>query len=319
MLIHGQPTDVLHPVRGTDDDWNFANRASGFRNWVTVDGSHGPTGEMGFGAMPCRYHLYVALTCPRATQTLMALKLKRLERVVGVTVLDPRLTEKAWRFGSQHAGFPGSEPDPLYGAKYLFELYLRSQHDYTGQITVPVLWDRLRAEIVNNQSVDIVRMFDDGFGDLSDSTVRLYPSDLRREIDAVNKQLDERFRYGHYHAGFATTQLARERSAGDVIKSLDWLEQRLEGEAYLVGGRLTEADLRAFVILARFDLACEELFESSLRQFRGYPNLLAYVRRMRALPGIAETVEPEHLKAGYQSIRDLKPNGVVPLVPAAAW
>lgn len=319
MLIDGQWAQDLHSGHGTDDAGGFARESSRFRNWITVDGSPGPTGQMGFGAGPRRYHLYVALTCPSASQALMALKLKRLERVVGVTVLDPRLTEKVWRFGCRLEGFPGSEPDPLYGAEYLFELYLRSHSGYTGQIKVPVLWDRLRAEIVNNESTDIVRMFDAGFGDLSDATVKLYPPDLREEIDAVNEQLNDRFDNGFWRAGFATARVADEWAVDDLFESLDWLEQRLDGGAYLVGGRLTEADLRAFVALVRFDLAGHGVSEANLRPLRDYPNLLAYVRRIHALPGIAETVAPEHIRAGYSSLRALSPTGEVPLRSAGSW
>jgi len=306
MLIDGQWGQDFHPVHGSGDEGGFARGASSYRNWVTVDGSPGPSGQMGFKAKTGRYHLYVALTCPWSSRTLMALKLKGLGHVIGVTVLDPRLTEKFWRFGSHHEGFPGSEPDPLYGAEYLSELYLRSHSNYTGQITVPVLWDRFRVEIVNNESADIVRMFDDAFGDLSDSTVKLYPSDLREEIDVVNERLYDRFNDGFYRAGFATNQVARERAVHDVFESLDWLEQRLDGKAYLVGGRLTDADLCASVTLVRFDLAYHDLFKTNLRQLRNYPNLLSYVRRIHALPSIAETVAPDHIKAGYYSINALK-------------
>lgn len=308
MLIHGPCAQAVEPVHGTGEAWGFERESSHFRNWVTVDGSHGPTGEMGFRAGSGRYHLYVALTCPWASKTLMALKLKRLERVVGVTVLDPRLTEKAWRFGSHHEAFPGSEPDPLYGAEYLFELYRRSRRDYSGEIKVPVLWDRLRAEIVNNDAADIVRMFDDGFGDLTDSTVKLYPSALREEIDAVNEQLDDRYHNGFDRTGYATTPVPDERGVPDLVENLDWLEERLGGKAYLVGGRLTEADLRAFVTLVRLDVACRGLGKARFEPLRDYPSLLAYVRRLHALPGVAETVAPEHIKAGYDSIRASKPS-----------
>ncbi len=302
MLITGQWVQDFHPVHGAGGDVGFASAPSGYRNWITVDGSPGPTGEMGFRAEPGRYHLYVALTDPSASRALMALKLKRLERVVGVTVLDPRPTEKVWRFGSHHQGFPGSEPDPLYGAEYLFELYLRSDRDYSGQVTVPVLWDRLRQVVVNNESADIVRMFDSAFGDWADSTVAFYPSELRDEIDAVSARLNDRFYTGFDSAGPAAIQVARERVASDLSDSLDWLDQRLDGAAYLVGGRLTEADLRAFDMLVRFDLACHGLFKTHLRPLMDYPNLSAYVRRIRSLPGVAETVSPDHIRAGYHAM-----------------
>ena len=319
MLIKGQWAKDFHPVQGTDEEGGFVRDESGFRNWITVDGSPGPSGQGGFAAEPNRYHLYVALICPWASRTLMVRKLKGLEDVISITVLEPQLTEKVWRFGGNAGSLPGTAVDPLYGADYLYELYLRAKPDYTGQITVPVLWDKQRETIVNNESSEIIRMLNNGFGDLADNRFDLYPEHLRRDIDTVNERLYERFNNGVYRAGFATTQIAYEKAVKDVFESMEFIEQQLEGHDYLVGDQLTEADVRAFVTLVRFDLAYYGLFKTNLKRLRDYPNIRAYLQRIYNLPGIAETVNPEHIKAGYYSIRALNPSGIVPVGPATPW
>lgn len=319
MLINGRWAQDFDPVQGTDAEGGFVREPSKFRNWITLDGAPGPSGEGGFAAESDRYHLYIALICPWASRTLMARRLKGLEKVISVTVLDPRLTEKVWRFGCDREAFPGSQPDPLYSAEYLYELYLRARPDYTGQVTVPVLWDKRRETIVNNESSEIVRMLNDGFGDLAEGQIDLYPAELSVEIDAVNDRLYESFNNGVYRAGFATSQAAHERAVHDVFGSLEWIEGRLDGHDYLVADRLTEADVRAFVTLVRFDIAYYGLFKANLRRVRDYPNISAYIRRIYGLPGIAETVAPDHIKAGYYSIRALNPSGIVPVGPVVSW
>ncbi|HCO61047.1 MAG TPA: glutathione-dependent reductase [Porticoccaceae bacterium] len=319
MLINGQWAKDFHPVQGTDDEGGFVREQSQFRNWITIDGSPGPTGEGGFVAEPGRYHLYVALICPWASRTLMTRKLKGLEEVISVTVLDPRPTEKVWRFGDKNSVIPGVQSDPLYGAEYLYQIYLRARSDYTGQITVPVLWDKHQETIVNNESSEIIRMLNDGFGSLARESIDLYPMDLRSQIDEVNDRLYEHFNNGVYRAGFATTQIAYERAAQEVFDSLDWINRRLDNQDYLVGDRLTEADVRAFVTLIRFDLAYHGLFKTNLRQLRDYRNIAAYLKRIYELPGIAETVSPKHIATGYYSIRALNPSGIVPVGPKELW
>jgi len=319
MLINGQWAKNFHPVQGTDDEGGFVREQSQFRNWITTDGSPGPTGEGGFVAEPDRYHLYVALICPWASRTLMARKLKGLEDVISVTVLDPRLTEKVWRFGDDISAIPGTQSDPLYSAEYLYQIYLRAKSDYTGQITVPVLWDKHKETIVNNESSDIIRMFNDGFGNLARESIDLYPIDLRPEIDDVNNRLYDHFNNGVYRAGFATTQIAYEHAVQEVFDSLEWIDRQLDNQNFLVGDRLTEADVRAFVTLIRFDLAYHGLFKTNLRQLRDYRNITAYVKRIYELPGIADTVSPEHIKIGYYSIQALNPSGIVPIGPTELW
>jgi len=319
MLINGQWAKDFHPVHATDEEGGFVREDAGFRHWITPDGRPGPSGSGGFAAEPGRYHLYVALICPWASRTLMVHKLKGLEEVVSISTLDPRLTDKVWRFGGFDDTLPGAQADPVYGANYLYEIYQRAKPDYTGQITVPVLWDKQQETIVNNESAEIIRMFNSGFGDLADNSIDLYPASLRMDINAVNARLYDSFNNGVYRAGFATTQSAHIKAVTDVFASLDYIERRLEARKFLVGDQLTEADVRTFVTLVRFELAYYGLFKTNLKRLRDYPNIRSYLQRIYDLPGIAETVSPEHIKAGYYSIRALNPSGIVPAGPATPW
>ncbi|QDK35149.1 glutathione S-transferase family protein [Sphingomonas sp. IC081] len=315
MLVDGKWTADWQPVQSTDEKGGFVRQVSGFRNWVTIDGAAGPTGTGGFRAEAGRYHLYVALICPWASRTLIARTLKGLEEVVSVSVVEPMLTEEGWRFGD----YPGSDRDPLHGALYMHEIYTRADPRYTGRATVPVLWDRETDTIVNNESADILRMFNSGFGALASDRFDLYPADLREAIDALNDEIYPRLNNGVYRSGFATTQLAYEEAFADVFGALDDLEQRLGGGGpYLFGSRVTETDLRLFVTLVRFDAAYHGLFKCNLRRIADYPALSAYQTRMLELPGLRETVSIDHIKRGYYSIKALNPNGIVPLGPQLA-
>lgn len=319
MMLKGSFDKDFHPVQDTDDEGGFVRSTSVFRNWITADGSAGPTGSAGFKAEAGRYHLYVALICPWACRTLMARTLKGLENIISISVVDPRLTEKVWKFGGQSDSLPGSEKEPLYGFEYIYQLYLRADPDYTGEITVPVLWDKKHHTIVNNESSEILRMLNNGFANLSDNAVDLYPQNLQDEIDAINDRLYDTFNNGVYRCGFATTQIAYERAVQDVVGSMEYIEQRLKKQDYLVGNRLTEADIRAFVTLIRFDLAYFSLFKINIKQAREYPYIRAYMQRIYELPGIAETVDAEHIKTGYYSIEALNPSRIVPLGPETLW
>ena len=312
MLVNGKWTADWHPVQATDDKGGFVRQVSGLRNWITPDGAAGPTGEGGFKAEAGRYHLYVALICPWASRTLIARTLKGLEQLVSVSVVAPELTDQGWRFG----GYPGADLDSLNGASYMHEIYTRADPHYTGRATVPVLWDKQRQTIVNNESADILRMLNSGFGELADPGFDLYPQDLRAEIDALNERIYPRLNNGVYRAGFATTQGAYEEAFADVFGMLDELETLLEGQGpFLFGERLTETDVRLFVTLVRFDAAYHGLFKCNLRRLKDYPALSAYLARMLAIPGIREMVSIEHIKRGYYSIKALNPNGIVPAGP----
>lgn len=311
MLVNGKWTADWHPVQAKDEKGGFVRQTSSFRNWVTPDGSPGPTGEGGFAAEAGRYHLHVGLICPWASRTLLVRKLKRLEDAITVSVVEPVLTEHGWRLSGPQP--EGAAPE---GAMYLHEIYTAADPTYTGRATIPVLWDKRRRTIVNNESADIIRMLNEAFGELGDTTVDLYPTDLRPAIDRLNEEIYRRLNNGVYRAGFATTQEAYEEAFREVFGMLDELEGRLEGGGFLHGERLTESDVRLFVTLVRFDAAYHGLFKCNLRRLADYCNLTAYLRRMLALPGVAETVSLDHIKRGYYSIKALNPTGIVPLGPA---
>lgn len=312
MLINGQWITDWQPVQSQDSEGRFIRQGAQFRNWITVDGNPGPTGNGGFIAEPDRYHLYVALICPWASRTLMARKLKGLEDLITVTVVEPFLTDQGWRFGD----FPGSTIDPLNGAAFLHELYSRVDPAYTGRATVPVLWDKQQGVIVNNESADIVRMMNTAFDGITGSTLNLYPAHLRDEIDALNERLYADLNNAVYQAGFASSQLAYEEAYHKVFAMLDELEDRLgDGRPYLLGEQLTESDLRLFVTLVRFDIAYYGLFKCNRNLLAQMPRLSAYMTRIQTLPGIAETVDETHIKTGYYSVKALNPAGIVPLGP----
>jgi putative glutathione S-transferase len=312
MLVDGKWTTDWHPVQATDAKGGFVRQISGFRNWITPDGSAGPTGEAGFKAEAGRYHLYVGLICPWASRTLIGRTLKKLDAAISVSVVEPALSDEGWRFGD----YPGSDRDDLNGATYLHEIYTKADPDYTGRATVPVLWDKQRETIVNNESADILLMLNSGFGALGDMTVDLYPEELRAEIDGLNERIYPSLNNGVYRAGFATTQIAYEEAFTEVFTMLDELEQRLAGAGpFLLGDRLTEADVRLFVTLVRFDAAYNGLFKCNLRRLVDYPALSRYLNRMLSVPGIRETVSIDHIKRGYYSIKALNPSGIVPLGP----
>jgi putative glutathione S-transferase len=311
MLINGKWSKDFEPVHNSDGDGRFLRDDSIFRNWITQDGTAGPTGEGGFKAEPDRYHLYVALICPWASRTLMARKLKGLEKIISITVVEPFLHDQCWKFGK----YPGAEQDPLYGFEYVHQLYTKAKSDYTGQVTVPILWDKKRQTIVNNESSDIIRMFNSGFGQLAESHFDLYPTVLRSSIDEINNRLYHGFNNAVYQAGFATTQHAYEEAVDRVFNSLDFIERHLEKRVFLVGKHLTEADIRAFVTMIRFDIAYYGLFKTNRYRLSDYPNISDYMWRIYEIPGIAETVDFDHIKQGYYSIKALNPLGIVPKGP----
>ncbi|WP_454286886.1 glutathione S-transferase family protein [Rhizobium arsenicireducens] len=312
MLVNGKWTADWQPVQATDAKGGFVRQTSGFRNWVTVDGEAGPTGTGGFKAEAGRYHLYVALICPWASRTLIGRKLKGLEEVISVSVVEPVLTDFGWRFGD----FPGADRDAVNGATYLHEIYTKADPTYTGRATVPVLWDKKTGTMVNNESAEILRMMNSGFGALAKHEIDLYPEALRDEIEALNAEIYPKLNNGVYRAGFATTQGAYEEAFGDVFHMLDTLEARLSDDrAYLSGDQLTEADIRLFVTLVRFDAAYHGLFKCNLRRLADYAALSAYMLRILALLGVRETVSIPHIKHGYYSIKALNPNRIVPVGP----
>ncbi|PDT14998.1 glutathione-dependent reductase [Rhizobium sp. J15] len=311
MLVNGKWTEDWQPVQAKDEKGGFVRQISSFRSWVTPDGSAGPTGEGGFKAVAGRYHLYVAYICPWASRTLIGRKLKGLEDVISVSVVEPVLTKQGWRFGD----YPGATPDHVNGTTYIHEIYTRAAPDFTGRATVPVLWDKQRKTIVNNESADILRMLNSGFGDLAKDPIDLYPAEKRAEIDAFNDRIYPALNNGVYRAGFATTQIAYEEAFADVFSCLDWVEPQFEGKPFLFADHPTESDIRLFVTLVRFDVAYHGIFKCNLRRLSDYANLRAFCRRMLNWPGIAETVNLDHIKRGYYSVESLNPTKIVPAGP----
>jgi glutathionyl-hydroquinone reductase len=311
MLVDGKWVADWQPVQKADEKGRFVRQTSSFRNWITPDGSAGPTGTGGFKAEAGRYRLYVALICPWASRTLMARTLKGLEDLIPVTVVNPTLGPQGWEFG----GYPGADTDPLFGAAYMHEIYTRADPHYTGRATVPVLWDMQQNVLVNNESADILRMLDTAFEHLVPSPYRLYPADLAEGIEALNPRIYDALNNGVYKAGFAGTQDAHDEAAEAVFAILDELEGRLTGD-YLFGDRLTETDIRTFVTLIRFDAAYHGIFKLNRCSIADSPRLSAYMNRILRLPGIAATVNLDHITRGYYSIKALNPSGIRPTGPA---
>lgn len=312
MLVEGKWTAEWHPVQATDEKGGFVRQTSSFRHWVTPDGKPGITGDGGFAAEADRYHLYVALICPWASRTLIARKLKGLEQTISVSVVEPWLLDEGWHFGD----YPGATRDALNDFEWVHQLYTHADSTYTGRATVPVLWDKKTRTIVNNESADIVRMLNSGFGDLASPLFDLYPPELRQEIDQLNSEIYPRLNNGVYRTGFATTQESYLEAYHEVFAMLAQLEQRLSDKRhFLCGDNFTEADIRLFVTLIRFDAAYYGIFKCNQRQLREYSHLHRYVKRVLELPGVRETVNIDHIKQGYYSIKALNPNMIVPAGP----
>ena len=290
----------------------FIRSTSSFRNWVTSDGSPGSTGEGGFVAEPGRYHLYVSYACPWAHRTLIFRSLKGLEDVISVSIVHPLMPAESWVFGE----YPGATEDHVNNANYLYENYLKANPNFNGLVTVPVLWDKKQQTIVNNESSEIIRMLNSAFDDFGNADVDFYPETLREEIDAINKPIYENVNNGVYRAGFATQQEAYDRAFDHLFNTLDELEERLSKQRYLVGSQITEADWRLFTTLVRFDAVYYNHFKTNKRRLMDYPNLWSYTRELYQVPGVAETVNMDHIKYHYfASHRSINPTGIVPKGP----
>jgi putative glutathione S-transferase len=321
------PSRLRHPPersqknsgQGCQEDSMKANAAgefirweSSFRDWVTVDGRPGPSGEGGFQAAPGRYHLYVSYACPWAHRTLIFRTLKGLERAISVSVVHPLMPAESWAFGD----YPGATPDHVHGFGKLYQLYEQSAPGFDGLVTVPVLYDKQRRVIVNNESSEIIRMLNGAFDEWGRSDVDFYPESLRDEIDAINALVYENVNNGVYRAGFAATQSAYETAFDRLFETLDDLEARLSTQRYLAGDRLTEADWRLFTTLVRFDAVYHGHFKCNRRRLVDYPNLWAYARDLYQVPGVSETVNMDHIKLHYYgSHLGINPTGIVPKGP----
>lgn len=310
LLIDGVWHDKWYETK--ESGGRFQRQDSSFRNWVTADGAPGPSGDGGFKAEAGRYHLYVSLACPWAHRTLIFRKLKKLEDAISVSVVHWHMAENGWEFRDG----PGATPDHLFGSSYLHQVYTRAQSDYTGRVTVPILWDKQQGTMVSNESSEIIRMLNSAFDAIGDRTFDLYPAVLRGEIDAINERVYHGVNNGVYKAGFATTQAAYEDAFAALFETLDWLDARLADRRYLVGDQPTEADWRLFTTLVRFDPVYVGHFKCNRRRIADYPNLSAYLRELYQVPGVAETVDLHHIKQHYYgSHRTINPTGVVPIGP----
>jgi len=290
----------------TDDEADrksstFKRKDSSFRNKITADGSSG------FPAAPNRYHLYVSLACPWAHRTIIVRKLKKIDAIISMSIVSPDMLDHGWFFET---------PEPLLGAKYLYEIYAKAKPDYTGRVTVPVLWDKETGTIVNNESADIISMFESEFDEWADNSFDLYPAHLRVEIDTFNERLYHNVNNGVYKAGFARDQAAYEDAVKNLFSMLDEMEKTLYGRNFLFGSRITEADIRLFTTAIRFDLVYYSHFKCNIRQLRDYPNLQGWLKEMYQTPGIAETVDLAQIKRHYYHSQTwINPSGIVPVGP----
>ncbi len=310
LLIDGEWH--ANPEKTSSTGGRYVRAQSKFRNWITADGAPGPSGGGGFPATSGRYHLYVAWACPWAHRTLIFRKLKGLEPHIGLSIVDPVMGEEGWVFSDRQ----DTIPDTANGASRLYEVYCKADPDYTGRVSVPVLWDTERQTIVNNESADIIRMFNTAFDDITGNRADYYPAHLRAEIDAINDTVYETVNNGVYRAGFATTQDAYEEAFVALFATLEKLEDRLSRQRYLVGGEITEADWRLFTTLLRFDPVYVGHFKCNRKRIADYPNLHGYLRELYQWPGIAETVNIAQTKLHYYaSHRQVNPTGIVPLGP----
>ncbi|MFN3237361.1 MAG: glutathione S-transferase family protein [Pseudomonadales bacterium] len=303
LLQNGKWVDKWYDTGSNKGE--FKRQESKFRNWLSADGSDGPDGQKGFKAEKGRYHLYVSLACPWAHRTLIFRALKGLTDYIDVTVVEPLMLENGWEV-----------KDPLYGFDYMYELYLKADDTYEGRVTVPVLWDKKTETIVSNESAEIIRMFNDAFNEQTGDFTDYYPEALREEIDRINHRVYETINNGVYRSGFATTQEAYEQAYKSLFESLDWVEALLSERRYLAGDYITEADWRLFTTLIRFDAVYHGHFKTNRQHIADYPAMTGYLRELYQVPGVAETVNFEHIKNHYYgSHKTINPTGVVPLGP----
>ena len=296
------------------DDGKFDREDSAFRNWITPDGSPGPDGQDAVKAEAGRFHLYVSYACPWAHRALIFRHLKGLEDLIPVSVVHPHMLDEGWELKTD---FPGASGDPLYGKEYLHQIYTKAKSDYSGKVTVPVLWDKQEETIINNESAEVIRIFNTAFNEITGNKADFYPADLRDEIDHVNARVYEPVNNGVYKCGFAQTQDAYDENIVPLFDALDWLEQRLsDGREWLVGDQLTEADIRLFTTLVRFDPVYFVHFKCNVKMIRQYDALSAYMKRIHDMPEVKPTVHLDHIKQHYYySHAHINPYRIVPRGP----
>lgn len=312
QLIDGKWHDTWYDTASTGGQ--FVRTTTTFRNWITADGSPGPSGTGGFAAQAGRYHLYVSLACPWAHRTLIFRALKGLQGLIDISVVHPDMLDDGWSFDT---GFAGATGDRLFGHAFMRDVYLAADPHSSGRVTVPVLWDKATGQIVSNESAEIIRMFNSAFDGLTANTLDFWPSAQRTQIEAINQRIYDTLNNGVYKAGFATTQPAYDSAVSALFETMDWLESHLSDNRFLLGDTITEADWRLFPTLVRFDPVYHGHFKCSLRRLVDYPNLWAYTRHLYQMPGIKETVNFDHIRRHYHySHTTINPHRIVPMAPA---
>lgn len=310
LLVDGQWQNKWYDT--ASNGGRFKRKESSFRSWVTADGRAGPTGNSGFKAEADRYHLYVSLACPWAHRTMIYRKLKGLEHMISMSVVNAFMGEEGWTFKSGE----GVIADPISNATHLYEVYIAAQADYTGRVTVPILWDKKTNTIVSNESSEIIRMFNSAFDGVGAAAGDFSPAELLADIDELNDFIYPTINNGVYKAGFATTQDAYEEAVTVVFEALDTLETRLQDQRYLLGNTITEADWRLFTTLVRFDAAYVGHFKCNRHRIVDYPNLWGYLRDLYQVPGIADTVSIDNIKAHYYGSHEtINPTRIIPIGP----
>jgi putative glutathione S-transferase len=314
LLVEGKWVDRWYDTR--KNDGRFVRSRAAFRNWITADGSPGPSGEGGFAAASGRYQLYISHACPWAHRALIFRHLMGLDEHIGLSVVHHFMGDQGWTFEPGD----GVIPDPVMNAEKYYELYLRAMPDYSGRVTVPLLWDKERDTIVSNESSEIIRMFNGAFRDIATPLggpgIDFWPEDLREAMEPINDRVYHAINNGVYKSGFATTQAAYEEAVNEVFAALDEMEERLAKQRYLMGDRLTEADWRLFTTLVRFDPVYYSHFKCSKRTLREYPNLWAFTRELYQYPGVAPTVRIDHIREHYfRSHESINPLRILPLAP----
>ena len=315
LLVDGKWADSWYDTKSTGGA--FKRSEAQFRNWVTADGSAGPTGEGGFKAESGRYHLYVSHACPWANRTMIYRSLKGLTGHIDVSVVHPDMLSDGWTFDTD---FPGATGDRLFGSSFARDVYLRAKPDMTGRVTVPILWDKQQGTIVSNESSEIIRMFNTAFDGITGDGQDFYPEPLRGEIDALNARIYDEVNNGVYKAGFATSQAAYDTAVHRLFDALDWIEDILSRTRYLAGDRITEADWRLFPTIARFDAVYHLHFKCNRARIIDYPNLWGWAKELYQWPGIRDVVQFDHFIRHYHYSHDsINPHRIIPINPIIDW
>ncbi len=311
LLVDGKWQDNWYDTKKSGG--KFERSAAQFRNWITADGSAGPSGEGGFKAESGRYHLYVSYACPWAHRTLIFRQIKRLADHIGISVVHPDMLDDGWTFDTN---FPGATGDTLFGLPFARDIYTRADPKFSGRVTVPILWDKAQGTIVSNESSEIIRMLNSAFNQITGNADDYWPELMRDDIEAVNARIYDTFNNGVYKSGFATTQAAYEEAVHPLFDTLDWIEETLSKDRYLLGDTVTEADWRLFPTLVRFDSVYHLHFKCNRKRIVDYPNLWAYTRELFQWPGVAETVNLDHIVRHYHYSHDMiNPHRIIPINP----